>query len=244
MAGAKKSCFVIMPFKKGRKLQDVYKFSIEPAVRAAGLDCVRADAIPKAGLVLEHILKAAYDADVVIADITENNANVMYELGLAHGFAKPVIMLSQDISKAPFDLKTYRIIHYGTTYGADTKLRQDIQSALEATLRSPDAENRSNPVRLFIPAVISAAEASAIRSRINELEDTNKRLEGTRELAQSIIDTLGGRETLEQIQEEMESASGGGSVAIDLPNAEEGRRRVVFTKIPKNEQVKLPPRKK
>jgi hypothetical protein len=253
----KKSCFVIMPFKKQQLLQQVYEISIAPAVQDAGFTCTRSDKIPKAGLVLEDILKATYHADVVIADITGSNANVMYELGLAHGFAKPVVMLSQDMAKAPFDLRNYRIIPYKTTFGADAELRREIKSALEATLHSPDTEHRSNPVRLLIPTVMTAAEAIAIRRRIAELEEANKHLEGMRDLAQSIIATFGGRETLEQIQEGMESPGGGGSVAIDLQDtggggsvaidvqeAEEGRGRLVFTKIPDSRRVKLPPRKR
>lgn len=95
----KKTCFVIMPFKNEEWLPQVYQLSIEPAVKAAGFRCVRADEISKKGFVREDILREAYDADVVIADITGNNANVMYELGLAHGFAKPVIMLTQKIDE-------------------------------------------------------------------------------------------------------------------------------------------------
>jgi nucleoside 2-deoxyribosyltransferase len=244
-AGAKKkTCFVIMPFKNEEWLPQVYQLSIEPVIRAAGFTCLRADKIPKAGFVLEHILKAVYDADVVIADITGNNANVMYELGLAHGFAKPVIVLSQNIAEAPFDLKSYRIILYKTTFGADADLRREIKSALEATLHSPDTKDRSNPTRLFIPTAITAAEAIELQRRNKELEDANKRLEGMRDLAQSIIDTLGGDESLEQIQEGMESPVGSGSVRIDVQAAEEGRSRLIFTKIPPDQKVDLTPRKK
>ena len=120
---ADKSCFVIMPFRTktaaDRKLQTMYELAIKPAAELEGFDCVRSDEIPEAGLVTEHIVKSTYGADVVIADLTNNNPNVMYELGLAHAFAKPVIMLVQEIDQTPFDLQTYRLVEYHTDLGGE-----------------------------------------------------------------------------------------------------------------------------
>ena len=48
----------------------------------------------------------------VIADITGNNANVFYELGMAHAIGIPVIVLAQDADAVPFDLKSRRILIY------------------------------------------------------------------------------------------------------------------------------------
>jgi len=239
---ASKTCFVIMPFRRDQSLQEVYELAIKPAVVLAGFRCIRADEITDAGLILEHIVKTAYEADVVIADITGNNANVLYELGLAHGFAKTVVVLSQD-DEAPFDLKAYRIVSYKPTIAGADKLQKDIRAALEATL-SPSTTNRTNPVRLFIPTLKDKAEAVEICQQIAKLEEDNKKLEGMRDLAQSIIDTLGGRASLEQIQTDMESDAGSGSVTIDLQNDEAGRPRLTFKKLDKRERVILPPRKR
>lgn len=227
-----------MPFKEQKRLQQVYKLSIEPAVNDAGFECVRSDRISKAGLVLEDIVKEAYHADVVIADITGNNVNVLYELGLSHGLAKPVIMLSQRAHDAPFDLRTYRIVKYTTTYGADSKLREDIKSALEATLHSAEAETRSNPVRLFLPAAITATQAVAMRQKIKDLEDENKQLEGKSTFAHSLVETLGRLQPLIEVltahlqsPEGTEATSRDGSRTIDLPALNEGRNRIDFKKL-------------
>ena len=47
-----------------------------------------------------------------MAELTERNANVYYELGLAHAWKKKTIMISQDIDAIPFDLKHLRMVVY------------------------------------------------------------------------------------------------------------------------------------
>jgi nucleoside 2-deoxyribosyltransferase len=49
-------------------------------------------------------------AAFIIADVTGRNPNVMYELGIAHTLGKPVIIITQEINKIPFDFKHLR--HY------------------------------------------------------------------------------------------------------------------------------------
>lgn len=52
-------------------------------------------------------------ADLVIGDVTGNNPNVFYELGLAHANDKPVIFLTQDDPKdAPIDIRAFELVKY------------------------------------------------------------------------------------------------------------------------------------
>lgn len=67
--------------------------------------------------ILKDIVQPIYEADIVIADLTGLNANVMYELGLAHSFNKKTIIITKDdLSKLPFDLKQYRAKDYDTHF--------------------------------------------------------------------------------------------------------------------------------
>src|SRR5205085_10787047 len=62
---------------------------------------------------LEKIEKQILDADVMIADITERNPNVFYELGLAHSYGKKVIVITQDpVNDAPTDIRHLEFIKY------------------------------------------------------------------------------------------------------------------------------------
>ncbi len=67
--------------------------------------------------ILMDIIQPIYESDIVIADLTGLNPNVMYELGLAHSFNKKTIVITKDdLSQLPFDLKQYRAKDYDTHF--------------------------------------------------------------------------------------------------------------------------------
>ena len=103
-------CFVAMPF--ATNLRNVYD-TIEGIVTDyCGLKCVRADRIARSERVTDDIRNYIKNARLVIADLTNTNANVFYEVGMAHGRDKQVILLVQDESEVPFDLKGIRYLQY------------------------------------------------------------------------------------------------------------------------------------
>ena len=99
--------------------------------------------------ILADIISPIYAADVILADLTGLNPNVMYELGLAHSFNKKTIIITRDdLGKLPFDLKQYRAKDYSTHF----KKFFDLIEYLEKNLRG--AVNGtvvfSNPVSDFL----------------------------------------------------------------------------------------------
>jgi nucleoside 2-deoxyribosyltransferase len=61
----------------------------------------------------EHVQTAIRGADVVVADVTGKTANVLFEVGVAFGLGKPVLLLSQEpLSDVPFDLRAQQIAVY------------------------------------------------------------------------------------------------------------------------------------
>jgi hypothetical protein len=97
------SAFVVMPFGKPWS-DDVYKRLIEPAVVAAGLECIRGDEIARVGDLTQNIWGALLHAGVVVADVSALNANVFYELGLVHALGKDTFILKRAGSKVPADI--------------------------------------------------------------------------------------------------------------------------------------------
>ena len=84
---------------------------------------VRADKIRAPGKITEQIVDAITSADFVIADVTDLNPNVFWELGYAHAVGRPTVLLTQDVSGAPFDLKDHRMVIYSLPLpGADEQL--------------------------------------------------------------------------------------------------------------------------
>ena len=91
-------CFVIMPFSD--RLQPVYEDSIRQIVKAAGLRCERADDVHGSTLITWDIWERINRARFLIADLTDLNANVFYELGLAHALSKDVVLITQSMEFA------------------------------------------------------------------------------------------------------------------------------------------------
>jgi hypothetical protein len=101
--------FVVMPFAS--KYDEIYQ-GIEDAVRGAGMRCLRVDKEIFVGGIMDKIKDSIIKAGVIIADLTEENENVYYELGFSHGISKKVIMLTQNIDNLPFDLRHLRMVIY------------------------------------------------------------------------------------------------------------------------------------
>lgn len=118
--------FVLMPFS--RSFDDAYRLAIKPACDAAGAYAERVDEQIFTGSILERIYNQISKADLVVADLTERNANVFYEVGYAHALGKTTVLLTRSAEDIPFDLKHYPHIVYG-----DRLL--DLKEQLEGTVR-------------------------------------------------------------------------------------------------------------
>ncbi len=100
--------FVIMPFSS--EFDHVFDRLIRPALE--DYEVIRADSHLNQQNILRSIVEGIHTADLVVADVTGTNANVMYELGAAHALGKPTVMMSQSISGLPFDLRSYLVQAY------------------------------------------------------------------------------------------------------------------------------------
>ena len=99
--------------------------------------------------ILKDIIQPLYEADIVIADLTGLNANVMYELGLAHSFNKKTIVITQDdLSKLPFDLKQYRAKDYSTHFKKFAELLEYLGANMIGAITG--SVSYSNPVKDFL----------------------------------------------------------------------------------------------
>lgn len=121
--------FIIMPFEEPWS-NDAHAF-INQCCKALcdqyNIDWLRADQIDRPGVITEQIFEAIEDADALIADITGNNPNVLFELGYARALDKPIVVLNQDPKRSPFDVRVWRQVEYHlppTTQSRDRILRQ------------------------------------------------------------------------------------------------------------------------
>jgi hypothetical protein len=112
---ATKDCFVIAPIgevdSETRKRSDqVLRHVIRPAVEPLGFIAMRADEIAEPGLITSQVIQRILDDPLVIADLTERNPNVFYELALRHAIRKPLVQLIAKGERIPFDVAGMRTI--------------------------------------------------------------------------------------------------------------------------------------
>ena len=124
-----RKCFVLMPFKD--TLRPVYDDHICKVCNELNFSVTRADQIFSVNPIIDDILQAVKDADIIIADLTDNNPNVFYEIGICHMLKKQVILITQNES-APFDLSHIRRIRYEYT----PRGMKSFEDSLSNTLKS------------------------------------------------------------------------------------------------------------
>jgi hypothetical protein len=122
--------FVLMPFRAA--MLPVYEDHIKPTCASMGLTVRRADDFFTANRVVEDIWKAILSARLIIADCTDRNPNVFYEIGLAHTIGKPTILLTQREEDVPFDLRHLRYIQYQLT----PRGMKEFEARFKETLRN------------------------------------------------------------------------------------------------------------
>ncbi len=144
----KKKVFVIMPFKD--EFFEVYEML--KTEFAESFEFTNAGDEGNQQNILKDIIQPIYEADVVIADLTGLNPNVMYELGIAHTFNKKTITITQDdLSKLPFDLKQYRAKDYNTHFKKFAELVAYLKTNLNGAI--DNSVRYGNPVKDFMDSI-------------------------------------------------------------------------------------------
>lgn len=131
------TCFVMMPF--GPWFDSYYKDIYIPAIKEAGLEPMRADELFSTGAVIEQIWEQIDKSKVLLADLTNKNANVFYELGLAHAALKPVVFTAASLEDVPFDLRHLRVVTYDLNdpfWGE--KLKKELTKYLKKAKSDPE----------------------------------------------------------------------------------------------------------
>lgn len=130
--------FVLMPFHE--EFDDIYRLGIKEPASALGIKAERVDEQIFREGILDRIYRQIEVADIVIADMSDQNANVFYEVGYAHGKEKICILVTKDVKDIPFDLKHHRHIVYG---GSISKLRSSLKDDLAWAMSQIEAPRNS-----------------------------------------------------------------------------------------------------
>lgn len=184
-------CFVVCPIgdtgsETRRRSDQMLRHIIKPIAERFDYKVIRADEIGIPGSISLQLIEMLISADLVIADLTNHNPNVFYELGVRHAFGKPFVQIAEeDETKLPFDiadLRTIRVNHKDLD-SVDTckiELERHINSIhIGEAVRTPITqvvdiktfEQSDNPDKEIILDVIKAVD-----SLRQEVQQINSRL--------------------------------------------------------------------
>lgn len=156
----KNTCYVVMPYGGNdpiaySKYMGIYESIIKPAAVRAGFaekNIFREDQSGKGGPIVRSVIDHISSSSIVIVDLSDANANVYYEMGLAHVFHKNSTVLiceKEKFDNIKFDVGDVKCIPYTTDISG---LEQSIQKICDEILNRQEAKDATdNRVHEFLP---------------------------------------------------------------------------------------------
>ncbi len=190
-----KTCFVIAPIDEPEsevrtRSDQILKHVIRPAVGECGYsNPVRADEIDEPGNITSQVIQHVTEDDLVVADLTDKNPNVFYELAIRHAIRRPFVQIAKAGERIPFDVYGQRTIFIDHTNldnfaSAIASIVEQIKSfeAKDAQVETPISmsldlqhlRQSENPEQRSLADILS--ELSSIRNTLSDMDI--QRLEG------------------------------------------------------------------
>lgn len=168
-----KTCFVICPLGEPKspvrgRSNDVLDQIIRPVMTALGYSVNRADLTPDQTTIPDLISRHIFDDDMIIADLTDCNPNVFYELGKRHAWGGRCVHLTNDISKLPFDVRHHRVISYDLK---DPEALDEARKQLRIAVWALDQVPPQCPFPLTPEKVIELSGATVLVGRVDGRRD-------------------------------------------------------------------------
>lgn len=181
---SKSSCFVICPIgakdSDTRKRSDqILKYIIRPVVESLGFKKpVRADHLSQPGEITTQVIQQIVDADLIIADLTDSNPNVFYELAIRHMIEKPLVQIIEEGHKLPFDVASSRTIdidhkNLDSVNEAQEELRRQIEHVME------NPEEVDNPISVTLELKALRASGDPLSEVLADVQEKLAALEGS-----------------------------------------------------------------
>lgn len=187
-----KKCFVVSPIGDAgtdiRKNADqLYQHIIKPVCEKCGFVARRVDEFNTSGSITQEILDALNDYELVIADLTEHNPNVFFEIGYRTKNQKPIIHLKRKGETIPFDISSIRTFEYDLT---DLDMVTATKDRLEQVIKNfkyDESKETKKGSNNFENNMI-VASLNDIQYKIDVLTDEIKKKEN--ETIKTIIETF------------------------------------------------------
>ena len=188
-----KLCFVICPFgepsSKQRKRSDMLLgYVITPAVDDYGYTVIRADLSAEPGVVTIHIIQHLIEDHLLVADITDRNPNVFYELAIRHAIRKPLIQVIQEGEIIPFNIHGVQTIEYDLQ---DVEKIERTKEKISNHISYYETTGKvTSPVSVAIDSMVNTAGGEQFQAIMAKLEELDSGVESAEKLRTQIVDEV------------------------------------------------------
>jgi len=147
-----KSCFFITPLGKDNTeirehSTEVFQRIVAPAANECNYGIDRSDLKYEMGIIVTQLIEHLNNDEFVIADLSGDDAHVIYQIGLCHAFRKHVIQIKDSLKDSlAFDIPGSQTIYF------DLRDKDKIEKCkLELIRQIRNIESKAMPLALTLP---------------------------------------------------------------------------------------------
>ncbi|MBX3658553.1 MAG: hypothetical protein KF740_08985 [Ramlibacter sp.] len=197
----KKRCFFITPIGSAdseirRSTDGLINAVLRPLCDELDLDFYVAHEIAAPGSITTQVIQHLVEDDLVVANLSALNPNVMYELAVRHAKRLPVVIIAEAGTLLPFDVSDQRTLFFRNDMAGVNELESSLSAAIEAALQDQTPDNPIYRAVTHISIQESATESDATKFLARKLEVIEEQLGQLVSRAQASVPANGGKKYL------------------------------------------------
>lgn len=173
-----RKCFVITPIGPAdsiirRSADGLLASVLRPVLSEMGYEVFAAHEISGSGSITKKVVESLLESELVIANLTGLNPNVMYELAVRHAKRLPVVSLAEKSTELPFDISDERTIFYTDDMKGAEDLKPALRSAVAAAMSEFEPDNpiyRAATALLIQQSTTIPTTEKLVAERLDKLE--------------------------------------------------------------------------